>query len=180
MDEVGRGCWAGPVVAGAVILKRAIPGVKDSKLMTRVQREALDPVIRKRALAVGVGWSDVNEINTLGLTGALKLAFERALAEITVGYEEILLDGNYNFLSGTPNVRTLVDADATEPAVSAASIVAKVARDQYMIEMARQYPGYGFDQHVGYGTKMHRGAIDKFGICELHRTSWKPIQSRVV
>lgn len=176
MDEVGRGCWAGPVVAGAVILKHAIPGVKDSKLLTRLQREVLDTIIRQRALAVGIGWADVDEINSAGLTGALKLAFSRALAEIRVEYEQILLDGTYNFLPGARNVRTLVNADATEPAVSAASIVAKVARDNFMIAAAGQYPGYGFERHVGYGTALHRDALATLGVCKLHRLAFKPIQ----
>ncbi len=176
MDEVGRGCWAGPVTAGAVILGRAIPGVKDSKLLNRAQRELLDAEIRDQALATGLGWADVREINALGLTGALRLTFTRALAEITMAYQEIILDGNYNFLAPGLPVRTLVDADATQPSVSAASIIAKVARDNYMIRIAEKYPGYNFEKHVGYGTKLHREAVARLGICELHRVNWKPIK----
>ena len=177
MDEVGRGSWAGPVVVGAVMLKRAIPGVKDSKLLSRMQRDELDRTIRMRALAIGLGWADVPEIHEHGLTGALKLAFTRALAEIKTPYSEVVIDGNYNFLGGTERVRTLIDADATVPAVSAASIVAKVARDNYMIRMAEQYPGYGFERHVGYGTKIHQTALAQFGVCEIHRTTFKSIQA---
>ncbi len=177
MDEVGRGCWAGPAAAGAVILKQAIPGVKDSKLLSRLRRAELDGIIRRQALAVGIGWAQVAEINELGLTAALKLAFARALAEITVQYDEIVIDGNYNFLTGIEKTRTLIDADALIPAVSAASIVAKVARDNYMMRLAEQYPGYSFERHVGYGTKEHQQALAKQGICALHRTNFRPIQA---
>ena len=177
MDEVGRGCWAGPVVAGAVILKRNIPGVKDSKLLDRQKRIALDTVIRKRAIAVGVGWADVAEINALGLTKSLELAFARALAEVKVEYQQVIIDGNYNFLHYEPRASTLIDADAIMPVVSAASIVAKVARDNYMIQMADDYPDYGFEKHVGYGTKLHQTALAEHGVTNLHRTIFKPIQA---
>ena len=177
MDEVGRGCWAGPVVVGAVMLKRAIPGVKDSKLLTRSQRETLDVVIRRRALAVGIGWADVQEINEHGLSGTLTLAFGRAIAAIQNTIDAIIIDGNYNFLPGDDRVRTLIDADATEPSVSAASIIAKVARDNFMIAASQQYPGYGFERHVGYGTKIHRDALTSLGVSDLHRTTFRPIQN---
>jgi ribonuclease HII len=177
MDEVGRGCWAGPVVAGAVILKRNIPGLKDSKLLSRARRNELDAIIRKSALAVGIGWADVIEINEHGLTGALRLAFARAIAEVQSDIGEIIIDGNYNYLGADARVRTLVDADALVPVVSAASIVAKVARDNFMISISQKYPGYGFDQHVGYGTELHRTALASQGICDLHRTTWKPVQA---
>ena len=176
MDEVGRGCWAGPVVAGAVILKRTISGVKDSKLLDRQKRNELDIIIRKHAVAVGVGWADVAEINALGLTRSLELAFSRALAEITVEYQQVIIDGKYNFLHGEPRATTLVDADATMPVVSAASIIAKVARDNFMIQMAERYPDYGFERHVGYGTKLHQEALAHIGLCDLHRTNFKPIR----
>lgn len=179
MDEVGRGCWAGPVVAGAVILKRNIPGVKDSKLLDRQRRDELDVIIRGRAVAVGVGWADVAEINALGLTKSLELAFARALAEIRVEYQQVIIDGNYNFLPDEPRAHTLIDADAIVPAVSAASIIAKVARDNYMIQIANDYPAYGFEKHVGYGTKLHQAALAQCGVCDLHRTIFKPIQALV-
>ncbi len=177
MDEVGRGCWAGPVVAGAVVLRHSIPGVKDSKLLTREKRLELDAIIRRRALAVGIGWADVAEINALGLTKSLELAFERALAQIQMDYQQVIIDGNYNFIRNEPRATTLVDADATVPAVSAASIIAKVARDTYMIQIASGYPDYGFDKHVGYGTKLHQAALAEHGVTNLHRTIFKPIQA---
>lgn len=176
MDEVGRGCWAGPVVVGAVILKHNISGVKDSKLLDRQKRNELDVIIRKRAVAVGVGWADVAEINALGLTKSLELAFSRALAEIKVEYQQVIIDGKYNFLRHEPRATTLVDADAIVPVVSAASIIAKVARDNFMIRIANDYPDYGFEKHVGYGTKLHQEALARSGLCDLHRTIFKPIK----
>jgi len=176
IDEVGRGCWAGPLVAGAVILKRAIPGVKDSKQLTRKAREALDAVIRRRAVAYGLGWVAPQELDEVGLTAAVRLAYQRALADITAAYGEIIIDGNYNFLADMPNARAIVKADTTVPAVSAASIIAKVARDAYMREQAAQFPAYGFENHVGYGTLAHRLALAEYGPCLLHRCSFQPLR----
>lgn len=176
IDEVGRGCWAGPLVAGAVILKRAIPGVRDSKQLTRKTREALDHVIRRRAVAYGLGWVAPDELDEVGLTAAVRLAYRRALAEITTAYDQIIIDGNYNFLADLPNARAIVKADATVPAVSAASIIAKVARDAYMREQAAQFPAYGFESHVGYGTLEHRLALSEHGPCLLHRRSFQPLR----
>lgn len=176
IDEVGRGCWAGPLVAGAVILKRAIPGVRDSKQLTRKAREALDIVIRRRAVAYGLGWVAPDELDEVGLTAAVRLAYRRALAEIATAYDQIIIDGNYNFLADLPNARAIVKADATVPAVSAASIIAKVARDAYMREQAAQFPAYGFESHVGYGTLAHRLALSEHGPCLLHRRSFQPLR----
>ncbi|HEU4967084.1 MAG TPA: ribonuclease HII [Candidatus Saccharimonadales bacterium] len=176
IDEVGRGCWAGPLVAGAVILKRAIPGVRDSKQLTRKTREALDAVIRRRAVVYGLGWVAPDELDEVGLTAAVRLAYRRALAEITTAYDQIIIDGNYNFLADLPNARAIVKADAMVPAVSAASIIAKVARDAYMREQAAQFPAYGFESHVGYGTLAHRLALSEHGPCLLHRRSFQPLR----
>ena len=177
IDEVGRGCWAGPVVAGAVILRRPIPGVKDSKQLTKLQRERFDAQIRVEAAAFGLGHADPAEIDRLGMTAALRLAMERALAQIQVAYEEIVIDGALNFLSDNPKARSLVKADLFIQAVSAASVIAKVARDKYMADIAAKFPGYGFDAHVGYGTAVHAAALQQLGPCELHRRSFKPIQA---
>src|SRR5687767_6535216 len=111
IDEVGRGCWAGPLVAGAVVLRARISGLKDSKKLSRQQRERLDIIIRKRALAIGLGWVTPQEVDALGLTGAVRLAMERAMAEIQVPYDEIIIDGNYNFLKSNSKSRCLVKAD---------------------------------------------------------------------
>lgn len=176
IDEVGRGCWAGPVVAGAVMLHAPIAGLRDSKKLTALQRRRLDEVIRARAAAFGLGWASPQEIDELGLTAAVGLAMERALAEISAEYSELVIDGNHNFLPANSKSRCLVAADDLVPAVSAASIVAKVARDAYMAEMSVRHPGYGFERHVGYGTAAHAVALQLRGVCELHRRSFAPVR----
>lgn len=178
LDEVGRGCWAGPLVAGAVILNQPVIGLKDSKKLSKLQRERLAAEIQVRALAIGLGWVGSSEIDELGLTKAVRLAMQRALAEINTSYNEIIIDGNYNFLNDTPNSKAVIGADNIVPAVSAASIIAKVARDNYMRGQAsKAYPQYEFDKHVGYGTKLHRDRLQAYGVCKLHRLSYKPVQA---
>lgn len=177
IDEVGRGCWAGPVVAGAVILHQPILGLKDSKQLTKLKRQRLDGQIRLEAMAFGLGWVPAAEIDSLGMTAAIRLAMERALAEISLAYRTIVIDGAYNFLSDNPLARCLVRADSLVPEVSAASIIAKVARDNYMAQAARRFRGYGFEAHVGYGTGAHAAALELLGPCELHRLSFKPLRS---
>lgn len=177
IDEVGRGCWAGPLVAGAVILSRPITGLKDSKQLTKKQREALARIINDEALAIGLGWVDAATIDEQGLTTAVSLAMQQALAQITTYYDQVIIDGAFNFLADTPKTQTLVKADASVPAVSAASIIAKVARDQYMAELATDYPNYGFEQHVGYGTAQHMQQLKLHGISDQHRRSFKPIRA---
>jgi ribonuclease HII len=176
IDEVGRGCWAGPLVAGAVILRKPIPGLRDSKQLSKKQREGLAAEIQLHALAVGLGWVSVLEIDSLGLTAAVSLAMTRALEEIRADYDEIIIDGNLNFLADNPKARAIVKADAKIPAVSAASIVAKVARDKYMAEICEKYADYGFDRHVGYGTALHLEKLRLHGVSQLHRKSFRPIQ----
>ncbi len=181
VDEVGRGCWAGPLVAGAVVLAKPIRGLKDSKKLTKAQREAFDTKIRHRALAVGIGWVTSTEVDALGLTKAVRLAMERAVAEVVAAYDEIIVDGNYNFLAHLSNSKAIIKADDKVPAVSAASIVAKVARDRWMAsEAAARFPPYGFERHVGYGTAFHRAAIEAHGICDLHRQCFAPIRLRTI
>ena len=177
IDEVGRGCWAGPLVAGAVALEQPITGLNDSKVLSKKRREQLDAHIRVEAAAFGLGWVTPVEIDEHGLTVAVQLAMERALAAIEATYDEVVIDGSVNFLSGNPLARAEVKADATVPAVSAASILAKVARDRYMSDIALQFPGYGFDKHVGYGVRAHALALQQLGACELHRRSFKPVQA---
>lgn len=177
VDEVGRGCWAGPVVAGAVLLARPMRGLRDSKKLTKAQRELLDIRIRRTALAVGIGWATHQEVDEKGLTEAVRLAMQRAVADITLPYDQLIIDGNYNFLPEIACSRTIIKADDTVPAVSAASIVAKVARDNWMAShAAKQFPKYGFERHVGYGTPQHRASIAEFGLCELHRRRFAPIK----
>ncbi len=179
IDEVGRGPWAGPLVVGAVVLgQAAIEGLTDSKKLTKKRRTMLDDSIRQQAAGYGLGWVSATEIDKIGLGPSLVLATKRAVAQITVPYHEIILDGRTNFLRDTtkgPYVTTLKQADLLIPSVSAASIIAKVARDQYMARQDEVYPGYGFAQHVGYGTAAHRAAIDQLGVTPLHRLSFAPL-----
>jgi ribonuclease HII len=137
----------------------------------------LDIKIRAKAKAFGIGWVSSEEVDALGLTGAVRLAMDRAVAEIPKTYDEIIIDGNYNFLAHLPKTSTLIKADDKIPAVSAASIIAKVARDNWMAtKAAQQFPLYGFERHVGYGTALHRAAIELHGICDLHRRCFAPIR----
>lgn len=182
IDEVGRGPWAGPLVMGAVVLGGAtIEGLTDSKKLSKKRREELDEIIRREASAVGLGWVEAIEIDELGLSMALALACQRALEAVDmleVAYHEIIIDGTVNFLKDTSKgryVTTMKKADLLVPSVSAASIVAKVARDQYMAEQDVVYPGYHFASHVGYGTAEHVRAIDKLGVTPLHRLSFAPL-----
>jgi ribonuclease HII len=175
IDEVGRGCWAGPLVAGAVILNGPVEGLKDSKLLSKKRREKLSAEIQLIAKAVGVGWVEPAELDVVGLSAAVGLAMQRALNQIKIKYDSIIIDGNYNFLAANPKSRALIKADATIPAVSAASIVAKVARDNFMTKLAAKYPNYGFDKHVGYGTAFHLEMLKLHGVSEVHRRSFKPI-----
>lgn len=182
VDEVGRGCLAGPVVAGAVILpdkfrRRKAWLLKDSKLLTREQRQVADQGIRGVALAIGIGWAGADVIDQYGLTYAVRLAMKQALEQIAVEYQQIIIDGNYNFLSHDARAVTLIKADNKVPAVSAASIVAKVARDNYMTEIGADYPHYGFERNVGYGTPFHLERLKTHGVSQLHRRSFLPVRA---
>ena len=180
IDEVGRGPWAGPLVIGAVVLGDAqIDGLTDSKKLTKKRRDALDPLIREQAAGYGLGWVTAAEIDEIGLSAALRLATVRAVEQVKAPYSEIIIDGTINFLSDTGKgkyVTTLAKADLLIQSVSAASIIAKVARDNYMAEQDTIYPGYGFAGHVGYGTAKHIAAIDQLGVTPLHRLSFAPLQ----
>lgn len=183
IDEVGRGCWAGPLVAGAVVLPAdfaiSLDGgwrLDDSKKLRRSDRDRANIGIREAALAFGLGWVTAAEIDAVGLTQAVRLAMQRALDAITVAYDEVIIDGSFNFLADNSKATAVVRADGSVPAVSAASIIAKVARDDFMTEQAALFPAYGFESHVGYGTQRHIEALRAHGICELHRRSYKPVQ----
>ena len=179
IDEVGRGPWAGPLVVGAVVLGGVtIEGLTDSKKLTKKRRKELDPIIRERAAGYGLGWVHADEIDKLGLSESLRLATRRAVEQITTTYHEIIIDGTINFLADTSKgqyVTTLPKADLLVPSVSAASIIAKVARDNYMAEQDAVYEGYKFSSHVGYGTAVHRAAIEERGVTPLHRLSFAPL-----
>lgn len=179
IDEVGRGPWAGPLVVGAVVLGGAkISGLTDSKKLTKKRREELDILIREQSAGYGLGWVQANEIDGIGLSEALRLATKRAVEQVTIPYHEIIIDGTINFLADTTKgryVTTMKKADLLVPSVSAASIIAKVARDTFMAEQDLAYQGYKFASHVGYGTAAHRAAIEKNGLTPLHRLSFAPI-----
>lgn len=178
IDEVGRGPWAGPLVFGAVVLGAQIDGLTDSKKLTKKKRASLDGIIREKAVAFGLGWVSAEELDEIGMSKACELGCRRALEQITVPYHEIIIDGVVNFLKDTgkgPYVTTMKQADLLVPSVSAASILAKVARDTFMEEQALIYPEYAFEKHVGYGTKAHHEALQKFGVTPLHRKSFAPI-----
>jgi len=183
IDEVGRGCWAGPLVAGAVILPTE-PGLldlpvklRDSKKLSSKQRDIASAWIHEHAVAIGLGWVEPSEIDRLGLTESVRLAMERAVAVIRVGYDEIIIDGNINYFPDNPKAQAIIKADDSVPAVSAASIVAKVARDAYMTELSTKYVGYGFEKHVGYGTAAHIAALRSLGVTDIHRLSYKPVRA---
>lgn len=175
IDEVGRGAWAGPMVVGAVVLGgEEIPGLTDSKKLTPKRREILNLQIKQSAAGIGIGWVSAKIIDTIGLSAALKLAAQRALAGITCDYDQIIIDGTIKLIDD-PRVTTMKQADLLVPSVSAASIIAKVARDHYMSVIADTFPEYAFERHVGYGTAVHSAAIAEHGITPIHRTSFAPI-----
>ncbi len=182
LDEAGRGAWAGPVVAAAVILppeparlRRHLAGVRDSKALTPAEREALFPEILRVALAVGVGMAGPEEIDAMGIVPATRRAMERALEALGVAPEALIVDA-LSLPIPLPQ-RVLVQADARCLSVAAASIVAKVTRDRWMVEMDRVYPGYGFAGHKGYGTPAHRRALQEHGPSPIHRRSFAPVRS---
>jgi len=183
VDEVGRGAWAGPVVAAAVILPpaTALAGVRDSKLMTPRSRQSANRMIRAHAIAIGIGWVGAGEVDANGLAWAIKQSGMRALEALAPSGAQslnsfVVLDGRHNYLRGTHYDSTaIVKADDLIASVSAASVIAKVARDQYLVALSRAYPDYGFAQHKGYGTTLHAAAISTYGPSPQHRRSVAPI-----
>ncbi|MDB5160799.1 MAG: putative Ribonuclease [Candidatus Saccharibacteria bacterium] len=179
IDEVGRGCLAGPLLVVAARAISELPsGLDDSKVLSRQVREELF-ILLAEACEFGEGWVKSSEIDGLGLTAATKLGVRRALRNLRVAKDEpIVMDGNYNYAPGIyKNVSVIIAADALVPIVSAASIYAKVRRDEYMRSLAHRYPKYGFETNVGYGTAFHLAAIDSLGIIKnLHRRSFGPLQ----
>lgn len=175
MDEVGRGAWAGPVTVGAVAVCAdlgRILKVRDSKVLTVEEREALYPRITAWALAWGVGHSTHTECDELGMTAALRLAGERALAALGPDPDRVILDGNHDYLGLGARCRTVIDGDAHCLSVAAASVVAKVTRDRLMAAEADCYPGFEFDSNRGYPSPRHRYALAGYGPTAIHRRSW--------
>lgn len=194
IDEVGRGPYAGPLVIGACILPSAEIAERepekyawffqltDSKKLTAAKRENLYDKIKQGALASATGWVSSAEIDEIGISESLRLACRRAVKQIQeakVPFSEIIIDGTMNFLAGTPlekYVSTLKKGDLLVKEISAASIIAKVERDRYMISLAKKYPGYGFEKHVGYGTGLHQRMMEELGLTPEHRKSFRPVQ----
>jgi ribonuclease HII len=185
IDEAGRGPLAGPVVAAAVILRprRRIEGIADSKVLTPEERASLAIVIRREALCFGIGWADRAEIDALNILQATFLAMRRALLAMTMVPNHVLVDGNrlpcLEGLGWSMTARAIISGDATQPAISAASILAKTARDNYMNQMDALYPGYSFATHKGYGTPDHQRLLELHGPCPLHRRSFAPVRLRL-
>jgi ribonuclease HII len=177
VDEAGRGPWAGPVCAGAVILEAsdAIDGLNDSKKLSAAQRWALEPQIKARAVAWGVGFASVEEIAALNILHATGLAMRRAVDAMARPPAFALVDGNYAFPLPCP-VKTVIRGDAISCSIAAASILAKTARDRLMAQMDEIYPGYGFAGHKGYRAPVHARALLDLGPCEIHRMSWAPVR----
>lgn len=175
IDEVGRGSLAGPLVVGAVSLSIKLIGLTDSKLLTNVKRQILAQEIYTLSDFSSLGWCWPDEIDRLGLTKATSLAIKRALIDLDTSSHELIIDGRVNFLPDQSNVTTIIKADVSVPAVSAASIIAKTARDKYMRDMSLYLPDYGFNQHVGYGTKYHISRLKILGPSPIHRISFKPL-----
>lgn len=177
VDEAGRGPWAGPVCAGAVILnpKKVPKGLDDSKKLSAKTREALEVEIKGKAVAWGVGFASVQEIASLNILHATGLAMCRAIEAMAVQPVFALVDGNYRFKLPC-EVKTVVGGDGKSKSIAAASILAKVARDRLMIEMDARYPGYGFAGHKGYRAQVHADGLLTLGPCEIHRMAWGPVK----
>ena len=173
VDEAGRGPLAGPVCAAAVILPPnvEIPGLNDSKKLTDKKRRELFPVIKEMAIAFGIGYASHEEIDEINILQATYLAMERALAQLSVKPELALIDGNRAKDFGLP-VRTVVKGDSLSASIAAASVLAKVSRDDLMLQLAEEYPHYGFEIHKGYGTKAHYEAIRAHGPSPVHRKTF--------
>ncbi len=180
VDEAGRGPLAGPVFAAAVILDpaRPISGLADSKTLDEATRMTLSETIRAQALAWSLGHASAQEIDTLNILRATMLAMQRAVAGLAVAPHYVLVDGNQCPLLNCPVV-SVIKGDARHANISAASIVAKVARDQLMVELDQRYPGYGFAEHKGYGTMQHLRALQNLGVSPEHRRSFAPVRARL-
>jgi len=173
VDEAGRGPLAGPVCAAAVILPKnlEIPGLNDSKKLSDKRRRELFPVIKEQAIAYAIAFVDHAKIDEVNILQATYLAMEQAIKDLSVKPELALVDGNRAKDFGVP-VQTVVHGDSLSASIAAASILAKVSRDDYMLEMAQQYPQYGFEVHKGYGTKAHYAALAESGPCPIHRMTF--------
>lgn len=176
IDEVGRGCWAGPLVACALIFtkKITIKGLKDSKQLSPERREEIFELLQP-VCVYGIGMVSNVEIDTLGLTRATTSAYVRALEQLPFTPSYIVIDGRDRHPLPLPST-TLIKGDEKIKVIACASIIAKVTRDRMMMKISEKYPEYGFQEHKGYGTRRHQRALKKFGVTEIHRKSYKPVQ----
>jgi len=181
VDEAGRGPLAGPVSAAAVILDpaRPIPGLADSKKLSEKKRDLLAPIIQERALAWAVAYAEIDEIDQLNILQATLLAMRRAVLALPIQPQQVLVDGLYCPQTGIPS-EAIVKGDSKVEAISAASILAKTARDELMLKLHAQYPQYGFDGHKGYPTAAHVAALREHGVSEVHRRSFKPVRDALL
>jgi len=168
IDEAGRGCCAGPLCVAGAILHHDIDGLTDSKKLTPKKREKLFPLIKQNA-TYHIVFKSASEIDKKGLSTCIKESLQEILQKLE--YDEVIFDGNSTF--GVQGLQTMIKADLKVPAVSTASILAKVSRDRYMVELAKKYPQYQFEKHKGYVTKLHKEMMKKYGRCEEHRKSYK-------
>lgn len=182
VDEAGRGPWAGPVVVAAVRLDpaRPITGLNDSKALTEKRREALFPLIQDQAAAFSIQFVSAQEIDASDILRATFEGMRRAAGAIWIPDLEARIDGNLVPPQFPCSAQAVVKGDAKVAAIAAASILAKVARDRYMVELEKTWPGYAFAQHKGYGTAAHQAALKALGPCAEHRTSFKPIKALLV
>lgn len=180
VDEAGRGPLAGPVLAAAVILdpKYSIDGIKDSKLLTPLKREALDAEIKARALCYHIAMATVEEIDSVNILQATFLAMQRAVAGLALKGDIVWVDGRDKPNFGMPTI-AIIEGDKLHPQIGAASILAKVERDKIMIKYGQQYPQYGFEDHKGYSTPQHLAAIAQWGVIDIHRKSFAPVREKL-
>jgi len=177
VDEVGRGPLAGPVVTAAVILPNDfdLPGLNDSKKLTKKKRELLEVEIKQQSICWAIAQASILEIDQLNILHATMLAMQRAVANLSIKPSLVLVDGNRAPDFGI-EAKAIIGGDGIEPCISAASIIAKVCRDKMMADYAKKYPDYGFERNSGYPTKQHREALQTFGVTEIHRLSFAPVK----
>lgn len=179
VDEAGRGPLAGPVAIAAVVLDPhwRIHGLADSKVLCKARREELDILIRERAICFSIVFMTHHEVDGYNIFRATMIGMTRAVAALSMRPEIVLIDGKHTPSDLCCDSRAIIDGDALEPSISAASILAKVARDRYMLELDTRYPDYGFARHKGYSTPEHLAALQRFGPCPEHRRSFEPVRA---
>ena len=173
VDEVGRGCLAGPVIAASVILKRPIKGLMDSKRLSSKKREDLSQIIIENSV-FAIGAADSQEIDQINILQASLLAMQRSLEKLDMQPKKVLVDGNHIFETSI-EIEAIVGGDNLIPSISAASILAKVFRDRLMMAYSKEFPNYGFDKHKGYPTKLHKEMLKKYGLTRIHRKTFKGV-----